>query len=302
MAADDRREVVYEECAVARWRGYVSSSFVAVAADGSPVVESPSFKWRRAEPPPADGAAADAYAVLLSELEALGWERSAAGAVWYETRFRRAVAAPPARPTPSPEAAAQQPRPEPQPEPRPEPQPDPPPAAKVAPPPEREPEPQPEEEPAPEPAAAEPARDDDVQEAPPYVVQEREQRRILSWSPDPFDEQPGPTAEAPAPQAQLAEAPAPAPVQPPPARPRTRARRTSATTRRQVHFHIDAEEESLLLAAARTFGSQQKGLIAALEALQETELLLEERARLLAESERQRARLAELEALLGRSS
>jgi hypothetical protein len=155
------------------------------------------------------------------------------------------------------------------------------------------------------PPGPEPEPEDGDGAARPYVVQEREQRRILSWSPDPFDAEPEPALEAAPPDAAV-EPPAPQPAAAaPPARaprerPRGRGRPRSAKTRRQVHFHIDAGDEQLLLAAARMFGSQQKGLIAALQALQERELLEEERDRLLAECERQRSRLAELEGLFGR--
>jgi hypothetical protein len=40
-----------------------------------------------------------------------------------------------------------------------------------------------------------------------------------------------------------------------------------ARKRRQVHFHVDPDEDQMLLRAAGRFGSQQKALIAALHAL-----------------------------------
>ena len=46
--------------------------------------------------------------------------------------------------------------------------------------------------------------------------------------------------------------------------------------RRQVHFHVDPDEERLLMLAVERYGSQQKGLIAALESLQEADLLRDE--------------------------
>jgi hypothetical protein len=70
--------------------------------------------------------------------------------------------------------------------------------------------------------------------------------------------------------------------------------------RRQVHFHVDPDEELLLLAAARAHGSQQKGLVAALQALQDNEILRDEIERLRTECERQRVLLAEAEAIFNR--
>jgi hypothetical protein len=70
--------------------------------------------------------------------------------------------------------------------------------------------------------------------------------------------------------------------------------------RRQVHFHVDPDDELLLLAAAKMHGSQQKGLIAALQALQDNEVLREEIERLRTECERQRQLLADAEAIFNR--
>jgi len=190
-----------------------------------------------------------------------------------------------------------------------------------------------------------------------FRLERRHERRIHSWSPDPFDEpeqqEAEPADEGP-PAAEdlvepvrertaLREAPrAPAPVTPRPtagaparsseaARPSVRpqadpAAATAATlppraatsvpepglparkrgrprgrvVRRQVHFHVSPDEEELLMAAVQMFGSQQKGLVAALQSLQEAELLRDEIDRLTAECERQRELLAEAEALFKR--
>src|SRR5581483_1892791 len=43
---------------------------------------------------------------------------------------------------------------------------------------------------------------------------------------------------------------------------RRRGRPKGRAVRRQVHFHVDPQEEELLLAAVARYGSQQKGLIA----------------------------------------
>jgi hypothetical protein len=67
-----------------------------------------------------------------------------------------------------------------------------------------------------------------------------------------------------------------------------------------VHFHVDPDEELLLLAAVEAHGSQQKGLVAALQALQDNEVLRAEVERLRTECERQRVLLAEAEAIFNR--
>jgi hypothetical protein len=81
-----------------------------------------------------------------------------------------------------------------------------------------------------------------------------------------------------------------------------RGRPRGRKQRRQVHFHVDADEDRLLLAAARQFGSQQKGLIAALTALQEVVSLREQVGQLHAECERQRELLAQAQALFDRQA
>ena len=83
-------------------------------------------------------------------------------------------------------------------------------------------------------------------------------------------------------------------------RPR-RGRPPGRKARRQVHFHVDPEEDRLLLAAAGRFGSQQKGLIAALKALEELDALREHARQLEAECARQRQLLGEAEAVFNRS-
>jgi hypothetical protein len=70
--------------------------------------------------------------------------------------------------------------------------------------------------------------------------------------------------------------------------------------RRQVHFHVDPDEERLLMQAVETHGSQQKALVAALAALTETERLRRRIDELERESERQRALLAKAESLFAR--
>ncbi|HET8527971.1 MAG TPA: hypothetical protein VFL60_03600 [Gaiellaceae bacterium] len=129
----------------------------------------------------------------------------------------------------------------------------------------------------------------------------REERRIAAWSPDPLEEEAPSAAKPPAAEP---EPPAPvAAVGPPPVRasapgpPRKRGRPRSKAPRRQVHFHVDRDEEELLLAAARLHGSQQKGIVAALQALKENESLRDEIGRLRDECERQRQLLVRAESL-----
>jgi hypothetical protein len=111
---------------------------------------------------------------------------------------------------------------------------------------------------------------------------------------------PRPAEPEPEPEPVAADGDAPAAIVKPdqPRRGRPRGRKQ----RRQVHFHVDAEEDRLLLAAARQFGSQQKGLIAALTALQEVVSLREQVGQLHAECERQRELLAQAQALFDRQA
>jgi len=151
-------------------------------------------------------------------------------------------------------------------------------------------------------------------------------RRILSWAPEPDED---PVDE---PELELVEEPAREPVRkiesrranglglsssaPRTVRPglvpateeddgaqpvkRRRGRPKGRAVRRQVHFHVDPQEEELLLAAVARYGSQQKGLIAALMSLQEADQLRDEIARLRDECERQRQLLEEAHALFRR--
>jgi hypothetical protein len=150
------------------------------------------------------------------------------------------------------------------------------------------------------------------------------ERRILSWSPDPDEEAPEEAPETAIEAPAETAPPEPAAVEPPPAQPEAPPRTIAAPPepdrsvspatdaaprrrgrprgrpRRQVHFHVDPDEELLLLEAAKKHGSQQKGLVAALQALQDNEILRDEIERLRAECERQRLLLADAEALFNR--
>jgi hypothetical protein len=81
---------------------------------------------------------------------------------------------------------------------------------------------------------------------------------------------------------------------------RRRRGRPRGRPRRQVHFHVDPDEEVLLLGAVEKFGSQQKGLIAALQALHDIEVVRDEVERLAAECENQRRLLDQAESLFNR--
>jgi hypothetical protein len=76
-------------CRIERWRGYRSSTFYARV--GGRLVESRSFRWSKADPPPDTTAARAAYDELVARLEAAGWEPVAGGGLWYETSFVWAV-------------------------------------------------------------------------------------------------------------------------------------------------------------------------------------------------------------------
>jgi hypothetical protein len=75
-------------CRIERWRGYRWSTFYARV--GGRVVESRSFRWSKADPPPDTAAARAAYDELVARLQAAGWEPVAAAGLWYQTSFVRA--------------------------------------------------------------------------------------------------------------------------------------------------------------------------------------------------------------------
>jgi uncharacterized protein (DUF4415 family) len=163
--------------------------------------------------------------------------------------------------------------------------------------------------------------------APLFNLDELHERRILSWSPELDDEldldevepvdaepepQPAPAPEPPQAVAPPTPAPAPAPAKaaaqptaPPVAKEEVVAEkrgrgRPRGRPRRQVHFHVDPDEEVLLMGAVEKFGSQQKGLIGALQALHDIEFVRDEVERLAAECERQRKLLDQAESIFGR--
>jgi hypothetical protein len=175
------------------------------------------------------------------------------------------------------------------------------------------------EPPAVEPAAAVPpppqaaAPAPPIRQAPPQPVRVQPARvapepvrqppPIQARPVEPQPAAPPPQAVVPAEAAPAAPEPPAAPAPPPPVRtgeePRKRGR-PRGRPRRQVHFHVDPDEELLLLEAAKRHGSQQKGLVAALQALQDNEVLRAEIERLRTENERQRLLLADAEALFNR--
>jgi uncharacterized small protein (DUF1192 family) len=123
-------------------------------------------------------------------------------------------------------------------------------------------------------------------------------------APERRDAAPSRNQAPPARAAAPVEAPGPAEsgrTQPPDGEDRPRRRgRPRGRPRRQVHFHVDPDEERLLMAAVERYGSQQKGLVAALESLQAADLLRDEIERLRAESARYRKLLDEAESLFNR--
>jgi Domain of unknown function (DUF4115) len=91
--------LVIVSCTISRWRGYVSSTFVALVDDGTPVAESPAFRCRGQADPPDSGNARAAYDELRAALEQLGWEEvDGQTATWCAGRFTRMVSVPVARP------------------------------------------------------------------------------------------------------------------------------------------------------------------------------------------------------------
>jgi hypothetical protein len=158
----------------------------------------------------------------------------------------------------------------------------------------------------------EPEEADDEQEVappPPAPPAPAPQPVALTVAPEPPVEHVAPRVAAPAaaPRVVAPAAPprAPVPVEESPTeaaepatkRPRGRPR---GRPRRQVHFHVDPDEELLLLAAARKFGSQQKGIVAGLQALHDIELVRDEVERLTAECEHQRKLLERAESIFSR--
>ena len=82
-------------CAIGRWRGYRTSSFVAFLDDGTPIAESPSFRARGGGPPESTHAANRAHEALVADLVARGWTRDThAPSDWYAAEFVRAFDAP----------------------------------------------------------------------------------------------------------------------------------------------------------------------------------------------------------------
>ena len=170
--------------------------------------------------------------------------------------------------------------------------------------------------------------------APLFNLEELHERRIHSWSPEleeeldreeaePASPEPDPPPTPVAPAAPAAPQPPKVVAQPAPAKPAPPTRaptpvandelsaervvgekrgrgRPRGRPRRQVHFHVDPDEEVLLMSAVERFGSQQKGLIGALQALQDIEVVRDEVERLAAECERQRKLLDQAESIFGR--
>jgi uncharacterized protein DUF4115 len=91
-ADEEPRRLMFETCSIVRWRGYVSSTFVALLEDGTPIAESASFRARGAAAPPDAGEAREAFDGLCSTLDALGWDfRGDPADAWYAVRFTRPV-------------------------------------------------------------------------------------------------------------------------------------------------------------------------------------------------------------------
>jgi hypothetical protein len=86
-------------CRIVLWRGYVKSEFHAkvTTAEGQKltVFASPSFRWRKPEPPPCDTPEiARAHSALVDELRAAGWVATGNGDEWYSLEFERRATLP----------------------------------------------------------------------------------------------------------------------------------------------------------------------------------------------------------------
>src|SRR5579864_6235590 len=91
-ADKELKRLMFEACTITRWRGYVTSSFLAVLEDGTPIAESASFRARGAADPPDAGNARSAFDELCSTLESLDWDAAGESAdAWYAVRFARQV-------------------------------------------------------------------------------------------------------------------------------------------------------------------------------------------------------------------
>ena len=173
--------------------------------------------------------------------------------------------------------------------------------------------PEPVEDYAPEPVETEPAPAEEVRRQPaapssaaPAATPRRVPKRIPKRHLVLPGKSSGAVARPPAPAPRPAAPPKPAPPQPEApaadgepteAGARKRGRPRGRAVRRQVHFHVDPLEEQLLVDAVEVYGSQQKALIAALQALKETERLHDEIDALRDECARQRRLLQEAKAL-----
>jgi Domain of unknown function (DUF4115) len=95
VPARDSEKYEVETCTVERWRGYISSSFIALLDDATPVAQSPEFRCRGRAKLPDAGPARRAYDGLRAELHRLGWEDTdERPETWYASRFTRLIAVP----------------------------------------------------------------------------------------------------------------------------------------------------------------------------------------------------------------
>lgn len=88
-----RTPTAEKQCAIAWWRGYVRSQFLASETNGAGhtvVAESPAFAWRARTPPPETDEAVAAHRQLMATLSELGWEAVHFGPAWFEVELERA--------------------------------------------------------------------------------------------------------------------------------------------------------------------------------------------------------------------
>jgi hypothetical protein len=93
LPEDDREWKLHVEiCRIELWRGYLSSSFVALPVDGPDgvaVIEpSSNFNWRGSRTPDSQEARLAHYE-LVSRLKGDGWTPTGQGDEWYQTELSR---------------------------------------------------------------------------------------------------------------------------------------------------------------------------------------------------------------------
>lgn len=92
-ARDPIPPTAWDVCEIRWWQGYLKADFYAhllsSKTDGTDIARSPTFWWRRDEPPSAADAALVAHEALVDALVESGWEPTGVARPWFAQRFRR---------------------------------------------------------------------------------------------------------------------------------------------------------------------------------------------------------------------